>query len=912
MGLLEPTPELRLAQTSEVLPRLADASAAVSHRSSQPDKPLIIGFALGASSGVSRAINEITQGREAIRLDDVPAQLAFIEQDLKAATHVSIRAHDGLRYVVNGARIQYSVQQWRRPEPTWDVGFCTKVELAPPESLDQLVPLDGRHIEPRAAPELARTLLKARQRAAAWDVVLPPDTRVEALSEQQRRILDFFVLTNQLDALLSAARIWPVKVVDVYERNDGFEIEVTPAPEEARDSLAISLKLSQTATQMRDGLFSLKPSGDELKFEIDEEGLLVRREGPRRAAWRYERAYHHSAGDRYVFWTDEVAARPPLHGAKAYVMPAGLGGTVAQLKRRQRAIENMRQHAGLLSAIADPDASRRDTSDKPRQSEILEGLDSSKRQALDAIWGTQPLFTLQGPPGTGKTRLLETGIVTLLEEDPTRQILVTAQSHEAVKNVERKLLKRLAEQTNPSERLIIRLDDDKDDQHVTKVATDLRASLAKSDLANKLPDGLRRRLVAEAGLDVTTREARSFEVLVRDSANIVLATSNSGDLARMEGNRTRFDWSIVEEAGKAHGFDLALALQSSPRVVLIGDQAQLPPFNYEALYALFNEPDRILEAIKLGGGFAPSLVDRTFSVLTEDDRQRFKQDAPLWRDMVLFFGDLFSRCLLSERRNVKMAYRLNEQHRMHPVICELVSDGFYKGDLETHEDARARFAKEPVPFTLRENSWLPDEPIVFVDLPWVQEDKSAVGEHGGRISGGSYRNDAEVEAAIAVLEQLRPVSGEACEVQLLAPYRGQVRALAGAAATALDEGRLDALKTATPPFAGKALGATVDEFQGNEADIVVVSLVRNNDESVGKGLGFLDQRRLNVLLSRARRKLVLVGSWRFLESRIPTGTRLSEDDPLVHIQTLMSWLEANTVPGRVARVDYAALKRDAS
>ncbi|MGA2058567.1 MAG: AAA domain-containing protein [Bradyrhizobium sp.] len=63
----------------------------------------------------------------------------------------------------------------------------------------------------------------------------------------------------------------------------------------------------------------------------------------------------------------------------------------------------------------------------------------------------------------------------------------------------------------------------------------------------------------------------------------------------------------------------------------------------------------------------------------------------------------------------------------------------------------------------------------------------------------------------------------------------------------------------------KRLGATVDEFQGSEADIVVASLVRNNDEKIGKGLGFLaDDRRVNVLLSRARHKLVLVGSWSFL------------------------------------------------
>ena len=57
------------------------------------------------------------------------------------------------------------------------------------------------------------------------------------------------------------------------------------------------------------------------------------------------------------------------------------------------------------------------------------------------------------------------------------------------------------------------------------------------------------------------------------------------------------------------------------------------------------------------------------------------------------------------------------------------------------------------------------------------------------------------------------------------------------------------------------LVGTVDSFQGDEADIVVVSLVRNNHHSGSRALGFLsDERRMNVLLSRARWKLVVIGS----------------------------------------------------
>jgi superfamily I DNA and/or RNA helicase len=101
----------------------------------------------------------------------------------------------------------------------------------------------------------------------------------------------------------------------------------------------------------------------------------------------------------------------------------------------------------------------------------------------------------------------------------------------------------------------------------------------------------------------------------------------------------------------------------------------------------------------------------------------------------------------------------------------------------------------------------------------------------------------------------------------------------------------------------KRLGATVDEFQGSEADVVVASLVRNNDERTGRGLGFLaDRRRVNVLLSRARHKLVIVGSWNFLTSRIDCSVDPRDEEELAHIARLMRWLSDNITKGLVARV----------
>jgi hypothetical protein len=420
-------------------------------------------------------------------------------------------------------------------------------------------------------------------------VALPPETRLDVLDVEQQRTFDFLTLTNQLDALLAAARIWPIRVVATRDHGGRRELTVTPEPEDARDALALALKLAETAVQMRDALFEDGPSqrtSSENDFEIADEGLLARTEGRSRGRWRFEKAFDHPHGVRYVFQSDEAGAVVTTPGEKLFIMPRGLVGTLAQLKRRQRAIENLRLHAGLLSAIADPDAARRDFSDVPPTSDLAKGLDDSKREAMRAMWGTQPLFTLQGPPGTGKTRLLTTCVLSLLEADQSRQLLVTAHSHEAINNVRRTLVKRI-EKGLDFDPLVVRLDDDADECHVARVTGGLRDALRCSRLAENLPPALRKKIEDEANLEPGAPPLRSLELLVRDAANVVLATSNSGELARMLEDQRRFDWSIIEEAGKAHGFDLALALQSSPKVLLIGDQDQLPPFNFEALQALF-------------------------------------------------------------------------------------------------------------------------------------------------------------------------------------------------------------------------------------------------------------------------------------------------------------------------------------
>jgi superfamily I DNA and/or RNA helicase len=106
------------------------------------------------------------------------------------------------------------------------------------------------------------------------------------------------------------------------------------------------------------------------------------------------------------------------------------------------------------------------------------------------------------------------------------------------------------------------------------------------------------------------------------------------------------------------------------------------------------------------------------------------------------------------------------------------------------------------------------------------------------------------------------------KVAILSPYRRQVLKISGELRDFYHDTTLTWLAAGRP---GEFPASTVDSFQGNQADVVIVSLVRSNDAPAGEGLGFLrEASRMNVLFSRAERLLVLVGNGNFSNFRSNT------------------------------------------
>jgi hypothetical protein len=102
---------------------------------------------------------------------------------------------------------------------------------------------------------------------------------------------------------------------------------------------------------------------------------------------------------------------------------------------------------------------------------------------------------------------------------------------------------------------------------------------------------------------------------------------------------------------------------------------------------------------------------------------------------------------------------------------------------------------------------------------------------------------------------------------------------------------------------------TVDSFQGGEADAVVISMVRNNHHATpARALGFLrDNRRMNVILSRAKWRMIIVGSLSFYRHIVTVAQRLPDED-IGFLSDFLAALDAEISTSNASIVSWSALR----
>ena len=281
--------------------------------------------------------------------------------------------------------------------------------------------------------------------------------------------------------------------------------------------------------------------------------------------------------------------------------------------------------------------------------------------------------------------------------------------------------------------------------------------------------------------------------------------------------KRNFDYCIVDEASQISVPAILGPLLYAARFILVGDHYQLPPL--------------VVSKKAEAKGMAVSL---------------FRQ--------------------LSEA-HPSASVALQEQYRMNSSIMHLSNSLIYGGDLRCGNDqvaaGRLSLASGWEKTLGVSPAWLrdalsPDAPVVFFDTDAVQPPA-----HESRADGKCW-NECEAALAVAIASHLHG-AGLKGEVGFMSPYRAQVAllqermALRHTDSTPLMGGQGD-----RPSQTGGMETLTIDSAQGRDKECIVLSLVRSNPERECGDL-LADWRRLNVALTRAKQKLVLLGSRKTLQ-----------------------------------------------
>lgn len=528
---------------------------------------------------------------------------------------------------------------------------------------------------------------------------------------------------------------------------------------------------------------------------------------------------------------------------RGWIRPDDDHGSFVQLQRQSDAVQQLLHARSLMQQLHRPAAIR---GFRARWRGVGEGLEGRSAQVVQDMLSFEPFYALHGPPGSGKTTVASTAVAAYLRLDPGQRVLVSSQSHNALDNLGVRMLAQCG-----ADVMAVRiasqgaLADDKIHPRMQALLVENQASAlvrrilhtsarAQTDGAlaggRPLNDGLRE--VLREWAELAPRVELELRDRIRRGANLVFATTGActdRDVAAANASG-QYDWVIVEEAARAWPTELAQPLVRGLRWTLIGDHYQLPAFDEIAV-------QRFLE-----------LCARS----DDEDLQTHGTRADAYRAVFRLFGNLFDD-RANRRKHGAVSARLTEpldeldlQFRMHPDICQIVARAFYRvrvrpdtgelayyehGWLKTHHSARRSHA-------LRSPRWLHGRAVVWLDTTHVPDSADV----------RAWRNPGEAEVIRRLLAEMDPAPPQGDErFALLTPYNEQLEQL-----------RL----TDLPSWVGPRI-YTTDGFQGREADVVVVSMVRSVRRDTRRpeaNIGHLvSPNRVNVLLSRARKLLIVVG-----------------------------------------------------
>lgn len=327
-------------------------------------------------------------------------------------------------------------------------------------------------------------------------------------------------------------------------------------------------------------------------------------------------------------------------------------------------------------------------------------------------------------------------------------------------------------------------------------------------------------------LDVWASERVNCDEFYARSRQLITGTCVGIGQGHIGIQNNLYDWVIIDEAARSISSELAIAMQSAKRILLVGDHLQLPP--------LYSDAHKKALARKLGITGAKEELD---DILQSDFARAFSSA----------YGDQTSAALLT-------------QYRMAPPIGDLISEVFYAGKLKNGERA------------------IPD---IYQDTPealrhivtWLDTSELGVKAYHSDDRGSSIYNRYEADL---VIELLKDISKKGDFLSQLSQITGKDEAAIGVICMYAEQKRILRQKfnqeVWSDGFKSLVKIDSVDSYQGKENRIIILSLTRSDKNH---SAGFLrTANRINVAISRAMDRLLIIGNtdmWKGRNKDMPLG-----------------------------------------
>ena len=853
LGRLINPPQHQLFDGAIVLRELKEVIDELQKVGSSPEGELV----LYPSQRVMQSdLPQLTSG--AVAADDTQAVLQFVEQDLLGSDiRAVVTSRDYVKIVTDLATYGVKIVDER-------IGMLEKADIRRPD--DRIY---------NAVDVIHRLHLSRNRRSS--------EERVRKLGPGAIRWANLGGQAASADAVGDVIPWYALIVLEIFtwlrEQFRFYPVEIVPTAADD-GNLVWLLSREEAERDDRRKRMGFRPAADAMRRELRHEDS--------KAAWTVTRFATLSGGrgrlpdlrylgpgdydgqEAFVFSSNEAV----VPGSGYYLRPRRDAGFESAIKRRLENIIAARGNVELLRAVDDPAQAALDNS----LSEIAapgdppSDLDETKKLAWASIRAGRSINVVVGPPGVGKTYMISRLVKSILSLTPDARMLISAQNHETLVQMEDELRKALPVQNS----IVVRVERtsiDENESALRQASANLLRSASQTNAESAAIMWNQRQRIKQAlepvdGAEQTTsdRVFRDTNNLLLRSSDVILATTSSHAIEEMIADGEQFDWVIIEEAARANGAELIGALLLGNRRVMIGDHNQLSPFDivdrqkfYDIAVAteLLRDAEEQLSTIS----DLPTEVEATLGLI-EADQSRLTEVLATAARLEEAFRSIAEREEDREKttgRRSSIANILLEQNRMHPAISELVSNTFYKGKLSSSDRVKKREV------TILSEGGFPTAPIVILDLPALSTTSKRAFEKQPKNSY-SYSNETEATALFAALKHLRPRrdnDGHLPTLVILSPYAAQVTLLERIFKKQIDP-NTKRLFGFDSPRNGRFI-YTSDSFQGGEADVVLASLVRNNTLVGTRALGFIENpQRMNVLLSRAKQKLVLVTSQQFI------------------------------------------------